>query len=131
MRTCWSSVTAIRQVYQSPSDSKYAAEPSRSQPSSCAGSLSCWPRLRGTATKRQSSSGSAVMSPHSFSNCATGKISSWPLPQRSEEHTSELQSLRHLVCRLLLEKKTEIVNYEHHPRARRPGLGPTRQTGSA
>ena len=28
---------------------------------------------------------------------------------RSEEHTSELQSLRHLVCRLLLEKKN---NYE-------------------
>src|SRR5262245_55536186 len=27
------------------------------------------------------------------------------IPQRSEEHTSELQSLRHLVCRLLLEKK--------------------------
>src|SRR5947199_7914816 len=28
-----------------------------------------------------------------------------PRPLRSEEHTSELQSLRHLVCRLLLEKK--------------------------
>src|SRR5437899_7122312 len=28
---------------------------------------------------------------------------------RSEEHTSELQSLRHLVCRLLLEKKKNIV----------------------
>src|ERR1035438_6018887 len=27
---------------------------------------------------------------------------------RSEEHTSELQSLRHLVCRLLLEKKKPI-----------------------
>src|SRR5947199_1899532 len=27
------------------------------------------------------------------------------LLMRSEEHTSELQSLRHLVCRLLLEKK--------------------------
>src|SRR5262245_63745628 len=27
---------------------------------------------------------------------------------RSEEHTSELQSLRHLVCRLLLEKKKNI-----------------------
>src|SRR5205814_3701609 len=27
------------------------------------------------------------------------------LAKRSEEHTSELQSLRHLVCRLLLEKK--------------------------
>src|SRR5262245_64332774 len=29
-------------------------------------------------------------------------------PGRSEEHTSELQSLRHLVCRLLLEKKKTI-----------------------
>src|SRR5262245_64561312 len=28
-----------------------------------------------------------------------------PAAPRSEEHTSELQSLRHLVCRLLLEKK--------------------------
>src|ERR1035441_10814394 len=27
------------------------------------------------------------------------------IEDRSEEHTSELQSLRHLVCRLLLEKK--------------------------
>src|SRR5262245_66126990 len=31
----------------------------------------------------------------------TPRCESW----RSEEHTSELQSLRHLVCRLLLEKK--------------------------
>src|SRR5262245_64955820 len=30
------------------------------------------------------------------------------LADRSEEHTSELQSLRHLVCRLLLEKKKKI-----------------------
>src|SRR3989442_15531190 len=31
---------------------------------------------------------------------------SWPSwPDRSEEHTSELQSRPHLVCRLLLEKK--------------------------
>src|SRR5438045_4063988 len=29
---------------------------------------------------------------------------------RSEEHTSELQSLRHLVCRLLLEKKKQNSN---------------------
>src|SRR5947199_10254886 len=28
---------------------------------------------------------------------------------RSEEHTSELQSLRHLVCRLLLEKKKKLT----------------------
>src|SRR2546429_3396315 len=31
---------------------------------------------------------------------------------RSEEHTSELQSRLHLVCRLLLEKKKKIV-YSH------------------
>src|SRR2546429_5921987 len=29
------------------------------------------------------------------------------VPARSEEHTSELQSRLHLVCRLLLEKKTK------------------------
>src|SRR5262245_40669004 len=29
------------------------------------------------------------------------------IARRSEEHTSELQSLRHLVCRLLLEKKNK------------------------
>src|SRR5437899_7396021 len=32
--------------------------------------------------------------------------------QRSEEHTSELQSLRHLVCRLLLEKKNNKLHGE-------------------
>src|SRR3712207_8721817 len=31
-------------------------------------------------------------------------------PQRSEEHTSELQSRQYLVCRLLLEKKKKISN---------------------
>src|SRR5205823_14651151 len=31
------------------------------------------------------------------------------LAHRSEEHTSELQSLAYLVCRLLLEKKKNIV----------------------
>src|SRR2546425_9412734 len=30
-------------------------------------------------------------------------------PSRSEEHTSELQSLAYLVCRLLLEKKKEQI----------------------
>src|ERR1035441_10810559 len=33
---------------------------------------------------------------------------------RSEEHTSELQSLRHLVCRLLLEKKKKKKNKRMH-----------------
>src|SRR5580693_10782901 len=35
-------------------------------------------------------------------------------PERSEEHTSELQSQFHLVCRLLLEKKNK---YNSSPRA--------------
>src|SRR5258705_8005804 len=45
---------------------------------------------------------------------------------RSEEHTSELQSLRHLVCRLLLEKKKKQQNLDdatvkdyHGPRCTR------------
>src|SRR5690625_5468246 len=35
---------------------------------------------------------------------------------RSEEHTSELQSRGHLVCRLLLEKKNEntLIKTHHH-----------------
>src|SRR3712207_7614838 len=33
-------------------------------------------------------------------------------PQRSEEHTSELQSRQYLVCRLLLEKKKDNLYYD-------------------
>src|ERR1035438_6143118 len=47
----------------------------------------------------------------------------WCVLKRSEEHTSELQSLRHLVCRLLLEKKHQTLNAYH--RAGAPG-GPSR-----
>src|SRR3712207_7497130 len=35
------------------------------------------------------------------------------LEERSEEHTSELQSRQYLVCRLLLEKKKKNVNTNH------------------
>src|SRR3712207_7645121 len=34
--------------------------------------------------------------------------------ERSEEHTSELQSRQYLVCRLLLEKKKKQENQEQH-----------------
>src|SRR5438045_5780447 len=43
-----------------------------------------------------------------FAVAPPGRVHKQPRPllgDRSEEHTSELQSLRHLVCRLLLEKK--------------------------
>src|SRR5262245_63086396 len=44
-----------------------------------------------------------------FAGVTTGASYLLVVRRRSEEHTSELQSLRHLVCRLLLEKKkTEI-----------------------
>src|SRR5437870_10933611 len=36
-------------------------------------------------------------------------------PVRSEEHTSELQSRGHLVCRLLLEKKKKTHNSNAYP----------------
>src|SRR5262245_65317909 len=36
-------------------------------------------------------------------------LAGFPNHPRSEEHTSELQSLRHLVCRLLLEKKKKQI----------------------
>src|SRR5687767_15686572 len=52
-----------------------------------------------------------------------------PCRQRSEEHTSELQSLAYLVCRLLLEKKKNpkilyaISEYEYQQAACRPRTG--------
>src|SRR5258708_25331355 len=46
-------------------------------------------------------------------------------PPRSEEHTSELQSPDHLVCRLLLEKKKKI-HHDRHADARQL-LTPHRQ----
>src|SRR5258705_6067912 len=39
--------------------------------------------------------------------------------RRSEEHTSELQSLRHLVCRLLLEKKKTSTQRDSHTSTRK------------
>src|SRR5438309_7724459 len=39
---------------------------------------------------------------------------------RSEEHTSELQSQFHLVCRLLLEKKKQLSYSARCPRTLRP-----------
>src|SRR6267154_5568316 len=39
--------------------------------------------------------------------------------RRSEEHTSELQSPVHLVCRLLLEKKKKKPNHTHHAKKKK------------
>src|SRR2546422_5175317 len=58
----------------------------------CVGESSCPATTRPAETKNAISAGSAS---------AVHLNSTW----RSEEHTSELQSRLHLVCRLLLEKK--------------------------
>src|SRR5947199_6612928 len=44
---------------------------------------------------------------------SAGAFPPCPGRRRSEEHTSELQSLRHLVCRLLLEKKKNTTSLRH------------------
>src|SRR5262245_25891672 len=51
--------------------------------------------------------------PSSNNRRATGTPVMWKrsCAGRSEEHTSELQSLRHLVCRLLLEKKKQAMKH--------------------
>src|SRR5690348_17875824 len=52
---------------------------------------------------------------------ACGKTGRWINIKRSEEHTSELQSPVHLVCRLLLEKKNNRIRIyiTHSPSFRR------------
>src|SRR2546430_9140470 len=47
--------------------------------------------------------------------------------QRSEEHTSELQSQSNLVCRLLLEKKKKQLVYQHNMQVKpSPDISTTR-----
>src|SRR5687767_15405808 len=55
--------------------------------------------------------------PTAASRRSLGRVSVpvWP---RSEEHTSELQSLAYLVCRLLLEKKNNLYFVLHITRSR-------------
>src|SRR2546422_7208038 len=51
---------------------------------------------------------SSKRTPSSWKNCCLVNASADGLAARSEEHTSELQSRLHLVCRLLLEKKKKV-----------------------
>src|SRR5215469_17266270 len=57
------------------------------------------------------------------------RISKRPSRTRSEEHTSELQSRRDLVCRLLLEKKKDPARTPPRPRSVRHQLLATRWRG--
>src|SRR2546425_5280910 len=63
-------------------------------------------------SRRQPKVAEAPSTPNAIPD-APSEIESAPMaetsvvPKRSEEHTSELQSLAYLVCRLLLEKKKQ------------------------
>src|SRR5207244_11268519 len=64
------------------------------------------PRCRAPAPANRARAG---QHPFGFSQCIRMLSSSRSIC-RSEEHTSELQSPDHLVCRLLLEKKKKIMS---------------------
>src|SRR5258708_30949919 len=79
---------------------------SRVRPARASLSLRCFsPTTRWPSTSNSSQNiGCGKPCPQTWvsSSCAR--------PRRSEEHTSELQSPDHLVCRLLLEKKKDQFN---------------------
>src|SRR2546429_7020266 len=58
--------------------------------------------------------GGAAAPDHAVSLLGCGRVGYWSQvrssSRRSEEHTSELQSRLHLVCRLLLEKKKKTTD---------------------
>src|SRR5256886_8969226 len=73
-----------------------------------------------------------AVAPPAWCSCAAAPASAetrrTSLPRRSEEHTSELQSLSNLVCRLLLEKKKHqliVLPDEHLLLPLVPGLART------
>src|SRR5207244_13313990 len=60
---------------------------------------------------------SAIMATSSTGErCTWASAAAGATNERSEEHTSELQSPDHLVCRLLLEKKKKYNNQRHNCR---------------
>src|SRR6266576_5335190 len=79
--------------------------------------VSCAARSRATpgADVRSRSGGNSP--PHRI------RRSTWAFPsavqRRSEEHTSELQSRRDLVCRLLLEKKKKNKKHIQHKKKKK------------
>src|SRR2546422_6439104 len=91
-------------------------------------------RLRRRAPNHQSfarrpsarQAGAALRAPHHPRAVRLGaEPAALPRPRRSEEHTSELQSRLHLVCRLLLEKKKKKrkpTHTEHNKTDSRPEL---------
>src|SRR5690349_23170584 len=74
-------------------------------------------RFKGISGKLQAAgppSGFSVVYPGPVGPCGLERHAPiYATEIRSEEHTSELQSRRDLVCRLLLEKKKKNINFLH------------------
>src|SRR3712207_7900872 len=67
-----------------------------------------------TGAPQEIAQGPAGQLGFSVPNSEMGRIAvDGTFTKRSEEHTSELQSRQYLVCRLLLEKKKNLVEYMH------------------
>src|SRR5205823_13885334 len=103
-------------LYATASTSLYTLSLHDALPISAARPLSAAPTLGGCGPPAPPRSPPACSSPSPRpparppSRCDPAIPSSSP---RSEEHTSELQSLAYLVCRLLLEKKKKTQTHEH------------------
>src|SRR5438045_8389344 len=82
------------------------------------------PQLHSFPTRRSSDLNALSRARASVGALAPPASSTAPTREarRSEEHTSELQSLRHLVCRLLLEKKKAPAPPMQAPNRGEPGM---------
>src|SRR2546429_1257148 len=65
-----------------------------------------------TLSPGRSVAGTRIARPRASMPRSCGTSTPLTVTCRSEEHTSELQSRLHLVCRLLLEKKKKIYQYD-------------------
>src|SRR5438876_4941097 len=74
--------------------------------------------LHSFPTRRSSDLGPRTRCRRTFAGSRTAWFMTTDTIRRSEEHTSELQSPVHLVCRLLLEKKKAAARLQ--PRSRTP-----------
>src|SRR5262249_61789192 len=71
--------------------------------------------FRSPFARRCSISGNRLLVSRRSKRCCVMRLANEPYPyNRSEEHTSELQSLTNLVCRLLLEKKKKKNKLQSH-----------------
>src|SRR5690625_5308423 len=89
-------ISRLRQKVGSCSTNQKLSRPTNSMPSN--------PETRFHSVKDSATTEARGMKVNSSTPSRLGAMNSQPT-RRSEEHTSELQSRGHLVCRLLLEKK--------------------------